>query len=144
MGTPTMLRQLCRRSFSTVTRDSSGRVVAPLNNFKHHSRSHAEKVAIASISGVPVEQLERTAIIYRPGKSTMQSGKDMKKVWHIKFQRKAGWKNPLMGWSSNSDPLAAVDVVFPTVEDAERFCETNGYDYTIEGERVEEKLKKDY
>ena len=49
----------------------------------------------------------KKAILYKPAKTSMQSGKGKTKNWLLKFKsdKKKGI-NPLMGWESSNDTLS--------------------------------------
>lgn len=55
-------------------------------------------------------------------------------MWHVKFDKISGndrWTNPLMGWTSTSDPLSTLGMTFPTREAAVEYAERNGYEYKV-------------
>ena len=56
-------------------------------------------------------------------------------VWKMQWedQQTKRWSNPLMGWTSTSDPLSNTHMTleFGTREDAVRFAERNGWKYEV-------------
>merc|ERR1719174_3547395 len=54
--------------------------------------------------------------------------------WRVTFDRLPVWKNQLMGWSSNADPLAALHekLKFENKEDAINFCVAQGIEFSVE------------
>ena len=49
-----------------------------------------------------------------------------------------------MGWTSGKDVLKQVTLNFDNKESAVAFCERNGYDYEIDGERLAPQTPKAY
>eukprot|EP01128_Nolandella_sp_AFSM9_P000751 TRINITY_DN10880_c0_g1_i1.p2 TRINITY_DN10880_c0_g1~~TRINITY_DN10880_c0_g1_i1.p2 ORF type:complete len:197 (+),score=47.15 TRINITY_DN10880_c0_g1_i1:53-592(+) len=92
-----------------------------------------DKKTAADINGAPAEQLNRHAIIYKPGKFAGQHGWGNTKSWKIKFAPGPKWTNPLMGWTSGSDPLGQVTIKdFPTKQSAIDYCNSNGFGYDVD------------
>jgi len=54
--------------------------------------------------------------------------------WRISFDRLPVWKNELMGWASNSDPLSALHekLKFESKEEAIKFCIAQGIEFTVD------------
>lgn len=79
------------------------------------------------------------AIIYRPVKTAMQSGKAKSNNWFLKFN-KEGPKivDNLMGWQGSSDMKQELNLKFETKESAIAYAEKQG----IEFEVIEPKEKK--
>lgn len=100
---------------------------------------------VSDVSGVPEIQREtRRARIFQPTKNAMQSGTEATHKWVLEFEHQERWENPTMGWTSTGDPLSNLRVTFSSPEDAARYCEKNGWSYTIEEARVRKPLKKSY
>jgi len=94
------------------------------------------KEDVSVLSGVPEEQLKsRRVRIFVPAKNAMQSGTARTHQWHIEFDTRERWENPLMGWTSSADPLSTMDISFTTREDAMVYCEKNGWDYEVDEKR---------
>uniref|UniRef100_A0A8C4R6W7 NADH dehydrogenase [ubiquinone] iron-sulfur protein 4, mitochondrial n=1 Tax=Eptatretus burgeri TaxID=7764 RepID=A0A8C4R6W7_EPTBU len=86
-----------------------------------------EKADVYVISGVPDEHVHmRLARIFVPARNTMQSGVENTHKWHIEFETRERWENPLMGWGSSADPLSNIMLTFSSKEDAITFAEKNG------------------
>ncbi len=72
------------------------------------------------------------ARIYRPTKTTTQSGLGRTKTWVLEYLPETARKpEPLMGWIASGDTLNQVRVTFHTKEEAIKFCERNGIEYTV-------------
>ncbi|KAK2153331.1 hypothetical protein LSH36_300g02017 [Paralvinella palmiformis] len=100
---------------------------------------------ISTISGVPEEHIrERHVRIFIPAKNAMQSGVYKTHKWHIEFDTKERWENPLMGWISTADPLSNMDIEFASKEDAMVFCEKNGWEYHVEERQRSKPLLRSY
>eukprot|EP01112_Ceratiomyxa_fruticulosa_P006307 TRINITY_DN1709_c0_g1_i1.p1 TRINITY_DN1709_c0_g1~~TRINITY_DN1709_c0_g1_i1.p1 ORF type:complete len:184 (+),score=25.36 TRINITY_DN1709_c0_g1_i1:45-596(+) len=95
-----------------------------------HDLSGFSKDTVSDIIGVPVEQLERKAMITRRSRNTMQAGKNLRN-WTVTWERLPRWRERLMGWTASSDPTYGLRLSFPSVEAAEKFCKENGIDYTV-------------
>ena len=90
-----------------------------------------------------VGQPRRRAIIYRPGKSAMTSGRAGTKRWVLEFEpQSALFIEPLMGWTGSTDPMAHLRLTFPDREAAIAYAQRHGLDYEIRErqERVAPKL----
>src|SRR5438270_3857289 len=77
----------------------------------------------------------RRALIYKPAKSAMTSGRAATKRWLLEFEpQSAPFIEPLMGWTGSTDPLAHVRLRFPTREAAVAYAERLSFDYEVRGE----------
>nr|CAG4648887.1 EOG090X0DNW [Polyphemus pediculus] len=91
-----------------------------------------EKVDIASITGIPEDQIKtRYVRIWKPVKHAMQSGTSNTHKWKLEFETRERWENPLMGWSSTGDPLSNVELSFGSKEEAIAYCEKYGWEYSV-------------
>lgn len=70
--------------------------------------------------------------IYRPCKTSMQSGTAATNVWKLDFDTIDKSENSLMGWSSSKDPNQSLHIKFNTRDDAIRFASRNGFDYWVD------------
>lgn len=72
------------------------------------------------------------ARIYKPGKSTMQSGRAHLSKWIVEYESQTA-KEPeaLMGWVSAGDTLSQIRVPFDTFEAAEKYAQEKRLDYTV-------------
>jgi ETC complex I subunit conserved region len=74
-----------------------------------------------------------TARIYRPSRSTTQSGIARAKLWVLEFEPAAPRQiDPLMGWTSSGDMKSQVRLNFATKEEAISYAEKNGLNYRVE------------
>ena len=74
-----------------------------------------------------------TAIIFRLGRSSMISGKARSGGWRLVFERRSpSYVEPLMGWTSDDDPLAEIELNFPTLRSAMRYAERQGRQYIVQ------------
>lgn len=88
---------------------------------------------VTPLSGLPADA---EAIIYRPARSPMTSGRARTRLWVLEFlPRSAAALEPLMGWTSSDDPLSSVRIGFPNAEAAQRYAERQGLSYTVRRER---------
>ena len=81
--------------------------------------------------------------IFRPAKSTMQSGRAKYCEWWLEPEiLTSRVPDPIMGWSSAGDTLGelANRMRFPMKEDAIAFAKRQGWDYIIE-EPAERRIK---
>jgi hypothetical protein len=73
----------------------------------------------------------RSAIIFKPAPSAMTSGRRRSK-WVLRLERcTARQIEPLMGWTSNDDPLADLELRFDFLASAVRYAERQGLSYRI-------------
>ena len=73
-----------------------------------------------------------TARIYRPAKTSMQSGRAKLKRWVIEFPRSTKVApDALMGWQSSSDTQRQVRLWFATKEEAIAFAEAKEIAYSL-------------
>lgn len=120
----------------------------------HHVR---DAVAARSMAGTPEMLEKRVAKISRPCKNAMQSGTGNVRQrrrfkffffffflpfaslqthkWRVQFLSNGRWENPLMGWASTADPLGYLTIDFETEEQAVRFCDDQGFKYTVQEPR---------
>src|SRR3954469_4243522 len=74
------------------------------------------------------------ALIYRPAKSAMTSGRARTRRWVLEFEpQSAPFIEPLMGWTGSADPLRQVRLSFPSREAAVAFAERQGIAYEVQG-----------
>lgn len=83
------------------------------------------------------------AIIYRPTKTAMQSGRARTRRWLLEFDAETARRiDPLMGWTSSADTSQQVRLSFESEEAALEYCRKHGLDYEIRlphGRRVKPK-----
>ncbi|MCB1517074.1 MAG: ETC complex I subunit [Hyphomicrobiaceae bacterium] len=74
-----------------------------------------------------------TAIIYRPARNAMQSGKAKTKDWVLVFERETPKEiEPLMGYTSSSDMKSQIRLSFDSQEAAESYAKRNGIPYRVQ------------
>ena len=72
------------------------------------------------------------ALIYRPAKSAMTSGRGGTRRWILEFEpQSAPFIDPLMGWTGSTDPMVQVRLAFPTREAAVAYAHRQGLDYEV-------------
>jgi ETC complex I subunit conserved region len=75
------------------------------------------------------------ARIFKPAKTTMQSGKGNSRHWILEFERQDGQRpDPLMGWSGSGDTLQQLRLSFPTLEAAQAYAAKHGIDAMVQPE----------
>ena len=85
------------------------------------------------------------ASIYKPTKTTMQSGKCNTNHWILKFQHDGSREiEPLMGWTSSKDMMQEVRLKFPDKEKAIIFAKENHLDYEIIEPQAKKFTKRSY
>ena len=73
------------------------------------------------------------AVIRRKARSVMQSG-GVRRTWVLAFEgRSKPQLDGLMGWTGSTDPLAGVEMRFPTAEAAITFARRKGWTYRVQG-----------
>jgi hypothetical protein len=74
------------------------------------------------------------AVIYRPARSVMTSGKARTREWKLRFDRRTPpMIEPLMGWTEADDTLPQVELSFPSAEAAIAYARRQGLQYTVQG-----------
>lgn len=74
------------------------------------------------------------ALIYRPARSPMTSAPLRRQEWKLRFERRSPLRiEPLMGWTEDDDPLAQVELSFPSAESAVAYARRQGLSYTVLG-----------
>ena len=79
------------------------------------------------------------ARIFKPGKSSTQSGPGKGDHWFLEFDSNESKKiDPLMGWTGSANTQVQVRLKFENKEDAITYAEKHGVAYTI----TENELRK--
>ena len=82
-----------------------------------------------------MSQLESRLVRIFTKSQGVQSGTQDTLAWRMQWEdtKTKRWTNPLMGWTSTSDPLSNTHMTidFATADDAARFCQQNGWNYEI-------------
>lgn len=72
------------------------------------------------------------AIIYKPAKTAMQSGKKNTKEWVVEIENPGSrYIDNLMGWTGSKDTSQQIKLKFPSMEDAIRYVKNNYSDFEI-------------
>ena len=72
------------------------------------------------------------AKIYKPSKTSMQSGRAKSKQWILEFVRKTpAIPEPLMGWQSSGDTQKQIKIAFSSKEAAIQYAEKQEIDYEL-------------
>lgn len=84
--------------------------------------------------------------IYKPTKSTMQSGKARTKKWVVEpiEEKNLRHLNPLMNWVSVDNTLSELRFEFLNKEDAIAFAKKSHFDFIVEEPRKSSFKKKAY
>ena len=71
--------------------------------------------------------------IYRPSKSTMQSGRAKAQGWVLEYELKSARRpENIMGWTCSDDTLNQVRLNFPTMDEAVAYALKEGWGYTLQ------------
>tara|TARA_B100000949_G_C14104885_1_gene375765 strand:- start:451 stop:738 length:288 start_codon:yes stop_codon:yes gene_type:complete len=73
----------------------------------------------------------KKAKIYKPSKTSMQSGYRKSKNWILQFDTLDTKINPLMGWESSVDTMSEIKLEFSTKEQAINYAKKNNIDYYV-------------
>jgi len=86
----------------------------------------------------------KKAFIYRPAKTSMQSGKGKTKNWLLKFEDTKSGINPLMGWESSTNTLSELNLEFSSKEEAIKYAKKNNINYELIEPKGRKIIKKSY
>ena len=87
---------------------------------------------------------KKKAKIYKPTKTSMQSGYGKTNKWVLDFLTKDPSINPLMGWESSNDTLSELKLEFNTKESAINYAKKNKIEYEIIEPKKRNVVKKSY
>lgn len=72
------------------------------------------------------------AVIFRPARSAMTSGKGGTRRWVLRFERRRPLHiEPLMGWTANDDPMAGLELEFDSLMSAIDFAKRERIKYRV-------------
>ena len=72
------------------------------------------------------------ARIYKPAKTTMQSGRSRTHEWVLEFApASARYPDPLTGWTSSTDMSGQVRLTFETKEEAVAYAQKHGLAFKL-------------
>ena len=73
-----------------------------------------------------------TIKIYKPSKTSMQSGFKKTKLWLAEYISEVEKvKDSLMGWNSSKNTTKQLKLNFDTLDDAILWCQKNSYEYRV-------------
>ena len=126
-----------RRFFSSSAK--SGKEVAKISEKLPIKKEFNPDPDILPASSVPQSiYKDRVALIYRPTRNVMQSGRAQTHKWIIQFNSDVPrWENPLMGWTSSRDPVQGITLKFDSKDEAISYAQDQGWAYEVkESEEV--------
>tara|TARA_X000000950_G_scaffold182146_1_gene220772 strand:+ start:381 stop:662 length:282 start_codon:yes stop_codon:yes gene_type:complete len=82
--------------------------------------------------------------IYKPSKTSMQSGIGKTKNWILEYIDKKTGINPLMGWESSTHTLSEVKLEFSTKENAIKYAKKNKLIFELIEPKEKKIIKKSY
>ena len=84
--------------------------------------------------------------IYKPAKSSMQSGRAKdNSSWILEGRSDASRDaEPLMGWVSSTDTLNQIKLAFSSSEDAVAYAEKKGWDYSVADAQMRQIKPRNY
>ena len=84
-------------------------------------------------------------VIYKPAKSSMQSGLLNTKKWCLTNSSiNESYKSPKFGWDGSTNPEKKIELFFETLDDAKKFARKNSYNYKIVEPFKRRIIKKSY
>ena len=85
------------------------------------------------------------ARIYKPSKTTMQSGRAKFEQWILEFERGSARRpDPLMGWPSSEDMQSQVVLRFDTQEEAVAYAQRHGIPFQVIPATEQKRIIKAY
>lgn len=121
---------------------------------KEISEKLSEKTAAAfnpnpetlPVSSVPQSVFkDRVALIYRPARNVMQSGRAQTHKWLLQFNSNVPrWENPVMGWTSSRDSIQGTSLKFATKEEAVKYAQDQGWAFEVKEPEVISARPKSY
>ena len=87
---------------------------------------------------------KKKAKIYKPTKTSMQSGIGKTKKWILEYIDESVSINPLMGWETSTDTLEEVTLKFSTKDQAIEYAKKNNISYRVIEPKKKEFVIKSY
>ena len=87
---------------------------------------------------------KKKAKIYKPTKTSMQSGIGSTKKWVLEYIDESTTINPLMGWESSSNTLSELKLFFDSKDQAVEYANKNNIEFMIIGNNKRSVVKKSY
>jgi NADH dehydrogenase (ubiquinone) Fe-S protein 4 len=121
----------CRRLFSASPK--SGKELTKISKKLAEKADFNPNPEVLPTSSVPQSVYkDRKALIYRPTRNVMQSGRAQTRKWVIQFNSDVPrWENPLMGWTSSRDPVQGISLKFNSKEEAIAYANHQGVAYEV-------------
>jgi len=101
---------------------------SPKNEIAASGSSKQEK---STLSGLPVERLNRNVTISFVGRPPNQNTYENVEFWRLSYNTSDRWVNPVMGWVASDDPIAKNYIKFRTLEDAKAYCQELGLNANV-------------
>ena len=86
----------------------------------------------------------KKAKIYKPTKTSMQSGVGKTKTWIFEYLDESPSINPLMGWESSSTTLSELKLFFDTKDQAIEYANKNKIEFVLIENNQRSFVKKSY
>ena len=87
---------------------------------------------------------KKKAKIYKPTKTSTQSGIGKTKKWILEYIDESVSINPLMGWESSSNTLSELKLFFDTKDQAIEYANKNKIEFTVIENNQRSFVKKSY
>ena len=87
---------------------------------------------------------KKKAKIYKPTKTSMQSGSGKTKRWILEYVDDSISINPLMGWESSSNTLSELKLFFDTKDQAIEYANKNKIEFILIENNQRSFVKKSY
>ena len=87
---------------------------------------------------------KKKAKIYKPTKTSMQSGNGKTKKWILEYIDESISINPLMGWESSSNTLSELKLFFDTKDQAIEYANKNKIEFVLIENNQRNFVKKSY
>ena len=88
--------------------------------------------------------MKKKAKIYKPTKSSMQSGLMKTKEWVLEYIVHSISINPLMGWESSTNTLSELKLFFDTKDQAIEYANKNKIEFVLIENNQRSFVKKSY
>jgi len=86
----------------------------------------------------------KRAKIYKPSKTSMQSGRRNTKKWLLEFDSLDNGINQFMGWETSKDTMSEIRLEFSTKEQAINYAKKNNINYYLIDSNERKLIKKSY
>ena len=86
----------------------------------------------------------RKAKIYKPAKTSMQSGRGKSNLWILEYEKLNTGINPLTGWHTSKDTLSEIRLEFESQEEAIIYAQKNNINYYVIDSNERKFVKKSY